>query len=731
MSTRPRSGREGWCVLTAGLALFFAAVAPPSPRSRSRARCQHAPEATVRRLRSHPLRSSHHARHRPAAPPCIRALDRHPGPPLPRAPPLPYVAATAGPVSWVCAAPRPSPPRCRDGGPIRAAAPATSQQTRPITAATRFHAPAPAAPHHRPPRAASTPYISSARGRTPRARRLRPGRLRLRPRLCLPASTRPPHAGSGSPRRPGRLTPSPAPAQPLGCHAPRRLRLGAPPAGLVFNPALARGPHPAGSRVPCRLRSRAPAGSASPGRPRRHLARGFRAPACAASGSRTGPCVRPPPCPAGPRPRPPAGPSLAGFRHARCSNATDGCCMQKRKVNRMRKKRKRKCRKAGSRALPGSPGCSRCSATQKENQEKEDMSGCCSRDLPASPSGRPVRLPALTPGRLGARPGRSSASTPDRPGPLAGAPLEPPGGLEAASSGRHAPAIITSSFASSALNQSSSPGGSEATCGLRTRRRPQPAFSSPVSTSSTARPSVQLLQVARRLGGYTQCARAPPLSRRTPRPRPAGPCAPQPADSASASSALDVTVGFINNNEDPPPNFSKLPGGSEATSSGCARAPPLSRRTPRPRPAPSTSSSASSSTARPSTQIFQVARRLGGYTQWVRSRAPAQPADSVSAPGRALRPSAGGLRIHAQRPRHHRRLLQQRQDPPRNFSKLPGGSEATPSGCARMPPPETRRSCCTPVAGCNRHLLLHRRPLKTLRATFPSCPEAQRLLSGG
>ncbi|XBJ15546.1 hypothetical protein VPH35_007422 [Triticum aestivum] len=286
----------------------------------------------------------------------------------------------------------------------------------------------------------------------------------------------------------------------------------------------------------------------------------------------------------------------------------------------------------------------------------------------------------------------------------------------------------TSSFASSASNQSSSPGGSEATRGLRTRRRPQPAFPSPVSTSSTARPSVQLLQVARRLGGYTQCARAPPLSRRTPRPRPAGPCAPQPADSASASSALDVTVGFINSNEDPPPNFSKLPGGSEATSSGGARAPPLSRRTPRPRLAPSTSSSASSSTTRPSTQIFQVARRLhpvgalarphsaGGLrvrarqgpaplSRWTPRPRPA-PSTSPSASSTTARPSAqlfqvarrlGGytqwVRSHAPTRNtpcllHARRRLQPAstasstpaKNPPRNFSKLPGGSEATVGG---------------------------------------------------
>nr|XP_040245555.1 atherin-like [Aegilops tauschii subsp. strangulata] len=62
-----------------------------------------------------------------------------------------------------------------------------------------------------------------------------------------------PVRGFASPRRPGRPTPGPAPAPPLGYHAPRRLRLGAPPAGLVLN--LAR-----------RLHSRAASGSPVPPR---------------------------------------------------------------------------------------------------------------------------------------------------------------------------------------------------------------------------------------------------------------------------------------------------------------------------------------------------------------------------------------------------------------------------------------------------------------------------------
>ena len=72
---------------------------------------------------------------------------------------------------------------------------------------------------------------------------------------------------------------------------------------------------------------------------------------------------------------------------------------------------------------------------------------------------------------------------------------------------------------------------------------------------------------------------------------------------------------------------------------------PLSRRTPGPRPAPSTSPSASSTTARPSAQLFQVARRLGGYTQWVRSRAP------TGSKPRRLRSAAG---------RHQHLLLHRR-----------------------------------------------------------------------
>ena len=133
---------------------------------------------------------------------------------------------------------------------------------------------------------------------------------------------------------------------------------------------------------------------------------------------------------------------------------------------------------------------------------------------------------------------------------------------------------------------------------MRARRRPQPAFPSQLSTSSTARTSGRLFESP---GGSeatpSGCARAPPLSRRIPRLRPAGPA-------------------------------------------------PSSRWTLRPRPATSTSSSASSTTARPSAQLLQVARRLGGYTQWVRSRAPTQSADSASASGRASRPdSAGGLRV--------------------------------------------------------------------------------------
>jgi hypothetical protein len=176
---------------------------------------------------------------------------------------------------------------------------------------------------------------------------------------------------------------------------------------------------------------------------------------------------------------------------------------------------------------------------------------------------------------------------------------------------------------------------------LQARRRLQPAFPTPPSTSSTTRPSPQLFQVARRLGGYTQWvrSRAPtqpadsasapgrasrpladglrvrarqgiaPVSRRTPRPRPAGPRAHQPADSVSAPGTLDVAVGFIDNREDPPPNFSKLPGGSEATPSGCACAPPLEAS----RADCHQHLLLQQSLLKPSAQLFQVARRLGGY----------------------------------------------------------------------------------------------------------------------
>nr|XP_020198988.1 extensin-like [Aegilops tauschii subsp. strangulata] len=136
--------------------------------------------------------------------------------------------------------------------PASTRSPPTAPSSTPSRLCPSVHYPVPEAPRRRPPRAASTPRVSSAHGWTPRARRSRPGRLRLRPRLCLPASTRPPHTGSGSPRRPGHPTPGPAPAPPLAASGsvPRRPRLqpGPPPplprrvlaAGCCRDPAAGR-----------------------------------------------------------------------------------------------------------------------------------------------------------------------------------------------------------------------------------------------------------------------------------------------------------------------------------------------------------------------------------------------------------------------------------------------------------------------------------------------------------
>ncbi|KAM3240936.1 hypothetical protein ACQJBY_054150 [Aegilops geniculata] len=243
---------------------------------------------------------------------------------------------------------------------------------------------------------------------------------------------------------------------------------------------------------------------------------------------------------------------------------------------------------------------------------------------------------------------------------------------------------LTLSFARSSLwGTPSSPRDLEATCGLRARHRPQPAFPSLLSTSSTARPSGRL-RVARRLGGYTKWVRS---------------CAPtQPADSASASgraprplaSGLRVRARhpqchrrLHHQQQDPPADSSSRPEARRLHQVGALARPqsagglrvrvrqgpaPSRRRTPRPRPAPSTSPSASSSTARPSGQLFESP---GGYTQWVRSRAPTQPADSASASGRAPRAPAGGFRIRARHPQRHRRLHHRQQDPPADSLSRP------------------------------------------------------------
>ena len=59
-------------------------------------------------------------------------------------------------------------------------------------------------------------------------------------------------------------------------------------------------------------------------------------------------------------------------------------------------------------------------------------------------------------------------------------------------------------------------------------------------------------------------------------------------------------------------------------------------------------------------------------------------------------PSVGGSRDFASAPGTHDAIIctNYRKKPPPNFSKLPGGSEATPSGCAGAPPPEASYAGC-------------------------------------
>jgi hypothetical protein len=121
---------------------------------------------------------------------------------------------------------------------------------------------------------------------------------------------------------------------------------------------------------------------------------------------------------------------------------------------------------------------------------------------------------------------------------------------------------LTLSFARSPMwGTPSSPGGSEAArrlqhaAGRRHQQQPDPPPNfSKLRGGSEATPS--------------GCARAPPLSRRTPRPRPAGPRAPQPADSASAPGALDVTVGFFNNGKTLRATFPSCPEARRLLSGG-------------------------------------------------------------------------------------------------------------------------------------------------------------------
>ena len=69
-----------------------------------------------------------------------------------------------------------------------------------------------------------------------------------------------------------------------------------------------------------------------------------------------------------------------------------------------------------------------------------------------------------------------------------------------------------------------------------------------------------------------------------------------------------------------------------------------------------------------------------------------------------------------------------REKPPPNFSKLPGGSEATPSGCAGAPPPEASYAGCGLQSAVMDIFYINTRQ-KNLRPTLPSCPEAWRLLT--
>jgi hypothetical protein len=160
--------------------------------------------------------------------------------------------------------------------------------------------------------------------------------------------------------------------------------------------------------------------------------------------------------------------------------------------------------------------------------------------------------------------------------------------------------------------------------------------------------------LARRLGGYFRQSLAL-ISRRTPRPPSAAPRAQQPADPASAlgsasralqsvdpTSALDRAPRppvdgprvfaqrpqrrcLLQQLRRPSARLFESPGGSEATPSGCAGAPPLET---------------------------------------------SQPVDSASTPGSASRPSAGGLRVRARRPRCHH-LLQQMQRSQRRHCSRP------------------------------------------------------------
>lgn len=172
--------------------------------------------------------------------------------------------------------------------------------------------------------------------------------------------------------------------------------------------------------------------------------------------------------------------------------------------------------------------------------------------------------------------------------------------------------------------------------GLRAHQLADPAS----APGRAPRPSAGRLRVRARQGPT-------PISRRTSRPRPAGPHAHQSADSVSALGTLDVVVGFIINNKTLRPTFPSCPEAQRLHPAGELAQTHLEHVAPVARPSsaaidPLTPSSAptTAKTLRPT-----FPKLHGGYTQRVRSRAPA------GSKPRLLQSAAG----------HHRHLLHQRQ----------------------------------------------------------------------